>query len=621
MARYGLSRRSLLAISAVLILFSLIMALPLLWQRYSFDRANRTVYLVVDGDDLGSLAAYWGEKNAASLADPVEVWAVALSELSLEDALRRGLARWEGGRLVATSLPLDSKRQGCHPWEWADFSSGGEIGFQNTPWGFDPSQRWMVDEFPHLLWRVRNHFTLRDRCLGLTLDLATRGGLVIFEGTQVLGYPDQLDQVAEEIAARGSYFGKVEFGPQDGDAALAARLGERALVVHSISDPELVHYGVEDAVARYVRAVRERGVRVLYLNLFTPENATPTSGGRGLGPSMKLIDELSRRLRVEGYRLASASERLELPLEMLELGRADRGWRLALALLALGFGFWMLELSLPLTRPWRLYLVLGLALLVLLGGTVSSYLGRELSGLIVGFSAPLIGVLVGLGMLTRSRISPLSTLYAFLAANLITLAGGLVIYALFSTPAGVLRQESLRGITLLLLLPLLVLAANFWRLRDYASTRSVYERIERLLAERVSFTDLAVMGLLLVGVAVMVIRSGNEAAGLVSQLELALREKVEALLAVRPRTKELLGQPMLFLAAAALAGRRETLAFLALMAFAVAEVSVLNTFLHNQTPILVSLIRVGLGMAWGLVVGLILYWLADLVLRRLGRGG
>ncbi len=479
----------------------------------------------------------------------------------------------------------------------------------------------MVDEFPNLIWRVRAHSTLRDRCLGLTLDLATRSGLVIFEGTQVLGYPDQLDQVAEEIAARGAYFGRVEFGPQDGDGALAARLGERALVVHSISDPELSHYGVEDAVARYVRAVRERGIRVLYLNLFTPENATPTSGGRGLGPNAKLIDELASRLRVEGYRLASAGERLELPLAMLSLGRADRGWRLALALLALGFGFWMLELSLPLTRPWRLYLVLGLSLLILVGGAVSAYLGRELAALVVGFSAPTIGVLVGVGTLARGRITLAAALRAFFSANLITLAGGLIIYALFSTPAGVLRQESVRGITLLLLLPLLVLAANLWRLRDYASTKSVYERIRNLFAERVSFTDLAVMGLLLVGVAVMIIRSGNEGAGLVSQLELVIRERVEALLAVRPRTKELIGQPMLFLAAAALAGRRETLAFLALMAFAVAEVSVLNTFLHNQTPILVSLTRVGLGMAWGLVAGLIIYWLADLLLSRLRRGG
>jgi ABC-type nitrate/sulfonate/bicarbonate transport system permease component len=100
--------------------------------------------------------------------------------------------------------------------------------------------------------------------------------------------------------------------------------------------------------------------------------------------------------------------------------------------------------------------------------------------------------------------------------------------------------------------------------------------------------------------------------------ELKLRDLLERVLLIRPRTKEfLLGHPALVLAGAGLGKGKWWRPYLVTLA-AVGQASLLNTFVHLHTPFLISLARSLLGLLLGAAIGSLLT-LAGYYLVRGGR--
>ena len=119
-----------------------------------------------------------------------------------------------------------------------------------------------------------------------------------------------------------------------------------------------------------------------------------------------------------------------------------------------------------------------------------------------------------------------------------------------------------------------------------------------------TFKDLIICAGILAGLAFYLLRSGNTE---ISALEVALREWLDKVLIVRPRTKEfLVGHPFLILAAAvALRGQRKILVVLFGLG-TIGQISMMNTFMHIRTPLLESIIRTLNGLWLGALVGLLL---------------
>ena len=123
----------------------------------------------------------------------------------------------------------------------------------------------------------------------------------------------------------------------------------------------------------------------------------------------------------------------------------------------------------------------------------------------------------------------------------------------------------------------------------------------------------AVLGLFVLAAGVYYIRrTGNTMS--VSARELALRNLLENLLIARPRTKELLiGWPCAMLFVWSL---RRHMNFLPLIfggGMSIGLVSVVNTFLHIRTPFLLSLLRTGWGLLFGLLIGIAVTVVAELL--------
>ncbi len=136
---------------------------------------------------------------------------------------------------------------------------------------------------------------------------------------------------------------------------------------------------------------------------------------------------------------------------------------------------------------------------------------------------------------------------------------------------------------------------------------NLYLRINRLFGYPVNYLDLALLLILTAGLALAVLRSGNEFGFLVTGAEKGLRGSLEAIFGVRPRNTEIIGHfSMLWFLVLYPRGHRASLLLLA--AGVLGLTSVVNTFCHFHTPLAVSVMRVSLGLLISLALFLISYF-------------
>ena len=347
------------------------------------------------------------------------------------------------------------------------------------------------------------------------------------------------------------------------------RSGYRDLVrAHLIEREELEGLPLERALARWRRAVREREVRLLLVYL-------PATDGEGY------LHEIIGQLEREGFTLG--------------LVGPPRGFLLpvpVLVLIALGpLGLTMLVLDrsrLSWRRCW--WVGVALALFILILGLVTAPTTTRLA--LAWLIAVLMPVLAYL--LFPSRGAGLGHgVFLLFAFSGLTVLGGLWVGTLLAGTEFFLKIYQFRGVKAALVLPLLIALALHLR-------RSGELRLPRLRPMGIA--------LLLLGGAVLiliVLRSDN-LAPLVSGLELRLRELLEAAFYARPRFKEfLVGHPALLLWGS-LRGRPPWDAALLGLSL-LGQVSIINSFAHLHTPLLLSLLRTANGLVLGLPLGAIAY--------------
>jgi hypothetical protein len=98
---------------------------------------------------------------------------------------------------------------------------------------------------------------------------------VIFQGLEVFGYRGQQKAAAEAFVRSGIQYGQVEFGKQRGDSQLSEELKGAYVRVHSVSDAEMGTMSPSDIIERFVRAARDRNIRICYLRMITWQGGDP----------------------------------------------------------------------------------------------------------------------------------------------------------------------------------------------------------------------------------------------------------------------------------------------------------------------------------------------------------
>jgi hypothetical protein len=439
---------------------------------------------------------------------------------------------------------------------------------------------------------------------------AAGANLVVFSADQVLGHPDLVDDTAQMLRAAGLTYGAIELAKQLGDGKLGLALDGGLVRVHSITEREMSALSPAQAVARYGRAVRERGIRACYVRLFL--------GGREdlLEFNARYLEALKRELAAGGYRagapvpLAPAS----VPLWAVLLMAAG----------AVAAGVFALGMIVPLPE-WVAYLLFalgvaaGAALLV-----AAPQMARTEKALLAAVVFPSIALTAVAQGARTARASAVSTggLAAraaawLISACIVSTAGGLLVAGLLTDRLYMTGVLQFIGVKLALSAPLVVVGA-VWVLglrgvKHWSAYRAqVQENFRHAWNRPIYIWEAVLAAALLAATAVMLMRSGNQPPLEVSGLELRVRGILEEIFVARPRTKEfLIGHPALMLAVAmALRGRTRWVLLLLLLG-AVGQTSLLNTYCHLHSPIFMSLLRTAHGLWLGIAVGAVAVWVWD----------
>ncbi len=543
----------------ILLLVAGILTLPAILPRLAYDRPG-PVALVVDGRALAEEAAHRGASPTELLRSyrSLGVTGIAFYEERVEERARKGLGAYlEGGMLRllapevgflagwyytdvpgASAIPLPQHRVVWRGKTWIGFPKDVARVPLGPPAELEKAYRlgfWIA-------YRPENH-PLHP----WPPALPPQAGLFVFAGTEALGYPDRLPEVAERLSAP---IALIEGTRQAGVAYLAKRVG--AIRLFSLRGEYQLKLAPEVAARKYVLAARERSHRVLYFRPY------PTPG-----ETERFLEELRRGLSAAGIPLGVPEPRRFSPSPF-----AAFAWLGAAAGLLLYL--WRL--------PRGLALPLGLLLLVIAFGY-----GRDQAGpLLVALVFPVLGFL-----------EPTPGLRRWGYALAYALLGALFLTALGSREETLLGLSAFRGVGLLLLVPPFLYLLGILPKRDWKRV------VESLLAHRLRLGEAALAGFLLFALIIAFFRRGNDAP-FISVLELTLRDQLQALM-IRPRFKEVFGHAAAVFALTAGLPRWITLG---LLAFAViAEASILNSFAHYHTPFSVSLARTLNGALIGGMLG------------------
>jgi hypothetical protein len=457
------------------------------------------------------------------------------------------------------------------------FVSGIEA-IEEVSVGYDDARiRALRDRGLEVIARVPEAFNAPDFLIAELDRLKRQFGVtrVLFTGDRApsAASPENLRALAGWLRDEGFALMLIEFEAQEGVDSYIDIIGH-GIRLHSIdlgreADPTT-------SVERAVRAIKERSIRVIFLR------ANETIGAPG---------------RLEGLSGVLAEIQTSLPAGF-HAGVAQPFAPLSLSpLLAIG----------ALASSVAIAALTGL----LLGSTISTLAGA-LTALVgtgvLATGAPLLGDLFRLGIailsailalyVTRPTPRWLPATSEYLKAALVIFAGGLTLTALAYDNRFLLNAENFWGVKALLLAPPLIATAVATH-RSLGSARWS----DSLAVLRMPVRAWHIGALALAGFAAwyFLLRSGNT--GAATDFELVLRQELENLLYVRPRTKEfLIGFPAL-LVGIVVAARGRYGWWLYVVA-AVGAASAIDSFTHFHQPLLVSTLRTGLSIVLGFGIGL-----------------
>lgn len=688
----------------ILVAIGAIVSLGAVVMRWSYENSSSqmSAQLTVDYDDTRGLADVYGvtqlkllqdlrERGVSSLGVYQQTLATYRNNARLATTTREEAERlypnlpWQkipdAYRLLLTTtrdndglLPrlfarIKEQSQPATPPIWINAGSGLGLLIPNSPqlvgdapMGFDAQHLALAKAAGlGITARINNSLNLdikpfkenpKSNRLDRVLDDVKNTGakVVLFADDEVLGYESLIKNAAEGAKSRGLLFGTIEFGKQKG-ADVYSKLTEGDLVrVHSVGSDEASKAKIELLTDRYVRAVRERNIRVLYIRLVRQlkgedkDGVTKTAMQQNLDFVGAIADELKRAplggaLR-PAYNLSTAQGFRNFPISTLSQSTGSEltakvtsmVLRFFAGLATVGGVLLLLNLFFDLSKPaQRNWLLSGLFIVAAL--SLSAGIGAKLTALVAGCVFSVVGVLWGglpqwwddsfrrSEMQERPRIGEIFTrsLGILVKTTAITSIGGMVVINLLNGWKYMSKTDEFLGEKATLLFPLILVALAFagevfpHRVLEDGAT-AARNRGKALFARTLDtgFTvriALTLFVLMIVGF-VFIARSGNDSGMQISSFEWNMRAFLEQLLITRPRTKEfLIGVPAVLFVMWFTRRRQWTPAFLAVVAVTIGQADVVNTWCHIHTPIFYSLLRTVHAVWIGAILGAIMLWI------------
>lgn len=403
---------------------------------------------------------------------------------------------------------------------------------------------------------------------------------LLFNDGVLPGYPRSQEVLIQELKHSRVPVGIVEFFPQQGLKQIILNLDKRAVRLHALGEQEMAKLTPNRAIERLCLAASERNNRILLTRFFFPPDLNDWTGY-----NLNYIESLSQALKKEGFTLGAAE-----PFGSLPTSRMNLFW-MGLAVVAGG----VMLLTQFMARRWAM--LLGAAgALAWLGLLALDQVGP--GRLMMALAATVIFPALSLMTFTRPQGTSVGGSIGLLVkTSLFSLVGAVLMVGLLADVSFMLKIDQFRGVKIAHVLPLVLLVCYCVCRQE---GKNWFRSLKTLWQSKISVGWTVVAAFLGLALLIYISRTGNESAA-VSSVELQIRSLLDQLLLVRPRTKEfLIGHPALLLLFY-LGYKHQYLPVLILGA--IGQISLVNTFAHIHTPVLISLFRAFNGLWLGLAIG------------------
>ncbi|MBP1992621.1 hypothetical protein J2Z66_004230 [Paenibacillus eucommiae] len=452
---------------------------------------------------------------------------------------------------------------------------------------------------------------------------------IIVDGDSVPGYTEEdtsenLDKMAELLHKYGMGLAAIEMlkQPQKGFNTLAKETNFDVVRLHSYMErdgeklmenlkKEELEQRIQAAADRLVLAVKDRNIRMVFLNakpLKSLDRAAIVNPLNALYASLNGKDGAIPRIEKAGFTTGQAEAFLVKESSWQKVAR-----------------FFILVGSVSLITLLISYFFPQVALLVFVIGLVGAVGLHTLSGSLyaqglalgAAISAPSIAVMLAIrsviqGKAARWRSGIAFALLQIIKTSAISMIGVVYVIVLLNQITYFLVLEQFRGVGLLHLLPIAIVAIYLLLFSDDSTYTQKLQKLKAILS-----SNIRVLWLVLVGIAVAagyyyLSRTGNE--GQAPAFEKLFRSFLENTLGVRPRIKEFLFAHPLFFLGAYLSIRYKHAVYLMLIGV-IGQLSIVDTFAHLHTPMAISGIRISYGIIFGIIVGLVMIAVWEIVVR------
>ncbi len=421
---------------------------------------------------------------------------------------------------------------------------------------------------------------------------------IIFAGEEVLGWPDinLLKELRDYIAKKNISYGIIEFTNQKGMNFLSKNLPQYALRVHSISKDELEDMPYKKAVDRWIRAVKERNMRLLFLKPL-PALEDP------LKINTSYITDIVNGIEHIGYKTGNP-----LPLPYMPLN--PYVVLLLTFIVFVAFYYVVSNLILiPGENSLKIFvnIIVGFWVFLFLALLVKNLsLAAKFSALTAACSFPTLSIMIN-ERYFKDRYREdlpgaiLGTISGLLEVSLVSFVGALIVALLLSSTTFMLSIDKFMGVKIAYLLPVLLSMIYLWKKKNTGKYPII-----TTLRKNIKVGDLVILGILgIIGI-LFILRSGNFSVVSIPGFEERIRNFLEHTLIARPRTKEfLVGHPILMLTIfwSFLRIRTYKIAFIGIGV--IGQTTLINSFCHIHTPLKIALLRTFNGFWLGILMGLL----------------
>lgn len=518
----------------------------------------------------------------------------------------QGAKAYDDGTLGVVTVPTSIEST-------ASNQSQAKLSFSGTGVGFD--QAWVdtvADAGFDIVAQVSSWEDPSEASIAMLADeikAIPNLAMLMFNDKYIPGYPDEdmietfYQALLDEDGAFIAPLGQIEFNNQQGFNTLANLTDKDVVRLHTISNAEMSNFegddhesmedGIVEALDRWDLAARERNMRALLVRFFSIDMP-----GTYFDTNMTYLKELTGMLEDHGFQVGGDVE--EMPsLDIPPVVRLLVGVGICA-----GFALMLMEIG------FRRVALAGFALSLI--GWIGMYainqtLAMQLMALVSVIEFPIIACLK---LLPPKEDLPLGkAILRLLALCGISFIGAVLMVGVLSDKAFMLKLSSFVGVKIAHVIPIAVVPFVLYIVR----AEKPLALCKRLLNKALDYKWAIIFGVVAVALMIYVTRTGNES-GEISGAEAWMRQFLNDTMGVRPRSKEfIIGYPatILYLMYAA---KRPALWVLTIPVV-IGQISLVNTYAHIHTPLLIALQRSLNGLILGLVVSIIAVLLVKLGIR------